>query len=219
MKLVEKALWMTGCLLMLVYAIARADSMIHSRAALATAAAMTVAMNEPAAAQSPTQSSSAQQSPASDQPEYRLWSQARIKAYQASVARDVGPLVGTLQIPALKLLVPVYGDTSELHLNRGVGLIEGMAQPGERGNLGIAGHRDGFFRVLRDIRKGERIEVRTPTGHYLYEVSDVSIVDESDATLLAPTSEPSLTLVTCYPFYFVGPAPRRFVVRGVLVTA
>jgi sortase A len=197
MKVVERALWTAGCLLVLVYVVARADSALGSQAALATAAAMV----EP-----------------QYQPQYRFWSQERIEAYRASAAQETGPLIGTLQIRSLDLFVPLYGDTGELHLDRGVGLIEGMALPGQPGNLGIAGHRDGFFRVLRDIRKGERVEVRTPASHYVYEVSDVSIVDASDATLLAPTREPSLTLVTCYPFYFVGPAPRRFVVRGALIS-
>ena len=190
MRVLEKALWTAGCLLLLVYVVARADSAIGSRVALATIS----------------------------ESQYQFWSQGRIDAYRASASLEAGPFLGTLQISSLELLVPLFGDTNELHLNRGVGLIEGMALPGEPGNLGIAGHRDGFFRVLRDIRHGERIEVRTQASRYVYEVSGVSIVDAADATLLAPTREPSLTLVTCYPFYFVGPAPRRFVVRGVLVS-
>jgi sortase A len=194
MKAAEQALWTVGCLLVLVYLVVRADSAIGRDSALESATAMF-------------------------EPQYRLWSHERIEAYRASAALETGPLVGTLQIPSLDLLVPLYGDTGVLHLNRGVGLIEGMALPGQPGNLGIAGHRDGFFRVLRDIRKGERVEVRTPASRYIYEVSAVSIVDEADASLLAPTREPSLTLVTCYPFYFVGPAPRRFVVRGVLISS
>ncbi len=196
---VEKALWTVGGLLLLAYVVARADSAIGSRVALASAAAM----SEPQPQY---------------QPQYRFWSQGRIDAYRASAVLEAGPLVGTLQIRALDLLVPLYSGTDELHLNRGVGLIEGMAMPGEGGNLGIAGHRDGFFRVLRDIRKGERIEVRTPASRYVYEVSGVSIVEATDSAPLAPTREPSLTLVTCYPFYFLGPAPRRFVVRGLLVS-
>ncbi len=194
----EKALWAIGGLLILVHIVARADSAVGSRLALASAAETIDPQY---------------------QPSYRFWSHERIEAYRASVRQDTGPLVGTLQIPALDLLVPLYSNTDELHLNRGVGVIEGMSMPGEGGNLGIAGHRDGFFRVLRDIRKGERVEVRTAARRYVYEISAVSIVDASDATLLAPTREPSLTLVTCYPFYYVGPAPRRFVVRGVLISS
>jgi sortase A len=191
LPVVEKALWTVGCLLLLIYVMGRADSAIGTQVALAEAA---------------------------DQPRYRFWSQGRIDAYRASASLEAGPVIGTLRIPALDLLVPLYATTDEVHLNRGVGLIEGMALPGQPGNLGIAGHRDGFFRVLRDIRKGERVEVRTAERRYAYEVSGVSIVDKEDSTPLAPTREPSLTLVTCYPFYFVGPAPRRFVVRGVLTS-
>jgi sortase A len=183
---IERALWTAGCLLLLVYAIIRADSAIGSSAAVN---------------------------------QYRSWSNERIAAYRASEGLEAGPLVGTLQIPALQLLVPLYADTDELHLNRGVGLIAGMALPGRPGNVGIAGHRDGFFRVLRDIRKGQRVELSTPGSRYVYEISSMSIVDAADATLLAPTRQRSLTLVTCYPFYFVGPAPRRFVVRGVLISS
>jgi sortase A len=203
MKGVEKALWVVGCVLLLAYVVARADSILGSRAALANILASIPAAGEPQF---------------QHQPQYRFWSRGRIAAYRASAQLEAGPLVGTLQIPALDLLVPVYGDTTELHLNRGVGLIEGTALPGRTGNLGIAGHRDGFFRVLRDIRKGQRIEVRTAVARYVYEVSGTSIVDPDDATVLAATRTPSLTLVTCYPFYFVGPAPRRFIVHAVLVS-
>jgi sortase A len=202
LPLVEKALWTLGSLLLLIYVVGRVDSAVGTEVALAKAAAMSE-LQEPSSRQPPR---------------YRFWSQARIDAYEASTSLETGPVVGTLQIPALDLLVPLYATTGDVHLNRGVGLIAGMSLPGEPGNLGIAGHRDGFFRVLRDIRKGERVEVRTPERRYAYEVSGVSIVDKEDATLLAPTREPSLTLVTCYPFYFVGPAPRRFVVRGVLTS-
>jgi sortase A len=193
-KALEKALWTAGCLLLLVYVVARADSAVGRESALDSATEMF-------------------------EPQYRFWSHERIEAYRASASLEAGPIVGTLQISSLDLLVPLYGDTGVLHLNRGVGLIEGMARPGHPGNVGIAGHRDGFFRVLRDIRKGQRVEVRTPASLYIYEVSEISIVDAADASLLAPTREPSLTLVTCYPFYFVGPAPRRFVVRGVLISS
>jgi LPXTG-site transpeptidase (sortase) family protein len=201
LPVVEKALWTVGCLLLLIYVVGRADSAVGTQVALAEAAAMSELADH-----------------VSDQPRYRFWSQGRIDAYRASAVLEAGPVIGTLRIPALDLLVPLYATTAEVHLNRGVGLIEGMALPGQPGNLGIAGHRDGFFRVLRDIRKGERVEVRTPEHRYAYEVSGVSIVDKEDSTPLAPTRESSLTLVTCYPFYFVGPAPRRFVVRGVLTS-
>jgi len=148
---------------------------------------------------------------------FNEWSEARLKAYEASLARPVGPVLAVLRVPSVDLEVPLYGDTSSLHLNRGVGLIEHMAAPEEGGNLGIAGHRDGFFRVLARVRAGDNIEVHTHAWRYDYRVDFISIARASDARLLAPTAEPVVTLVTCYPFYFVGHAPQRFVVRGVLV--
>jgi len=125
-------------------------------------------------------------------------------------------LSGVLEIPSLGLSTPLYSDSSEINLNRGAGLIAGMAGPGEGGNLGVAAHRDGIFRALENIQVGAVIEVRTASIHYVYRVASIAIVDRTDAALLRRTGEPSITLVTCYPFRFVGPAPRRFVVRGLL---
>ena len=98
---------------------------------------------------------------ASTQPDQSLWSQERIDGFQASLAAVSEPPVAILRVPDLKLEVPVYAGASELHLNRGAGLIEGMGLPDKGGNVGIAGHRDGFFRVLKDIQPGQRIEIET----------------------------------------------------------
>jgi sortase A len=133
-----------------------------------------------------------------------------------SVTSTATNLQGLLEIPSLGLRTPLYSDTSELNLNRGAGLIPGMASPGEGGNLGVAAHRDGMFRPLENIQVGAAIEVRTADFHYIYHVTSIAVVDRTDAALLRHTDEPAITLVTCYPFRFVGPAPRRFVVRGLL---
>jgi sortase A len=102
-------------------------------------------------------------------------------------------------------------------MDRGIARIEGTAMPGQdRGNVGIAGHRDGYFRVLKDIRFGDEISVTTPVGTQTYVVQQLMIVDPSAVEVLNYTPEPSITLVTCYPFYFVGHAPERFIVRAVL---
>ena len=101
-------------------------------------------------------------------------------------------------------------------MNRGAGWIEGTAELGTTGNIGLAGHRDGFFRGLKDIKSGDVIELETLDGSLTYRVSEITIVDPEDVYVLAPTPEPSVTLVTCYPFYFVGNAPKRYIVRGVL---
>jgi len=147
-------------------------------------------------------------------PDQSSWSQERSREFAAARQSVTSPPIALLRIPSLQLAVPLYGTATELHLNRGVGLIEHMAQPGEGGNLGIAGHRDGFFRALKDIAHGDLIEVQTHRRTYRYRVVATRIVAATDTTPLAITSEPTVTLVTCYPFYYLGRAPQRFIVRG-----
>jgi sortase A len=104
-------------------------------------------------------------------------------------------------------------------LNRAVGRIEGTALPGEVGNLGIAGHRDGWFRALRKLIPGDEIFLRTLDGRYRYRVEEIEIVEPSETAVLAPTDAARLTLVTCYPFYWAGSAPQRYIVKAQLVDA
>ena len=125
-----------------------------------------------------------------------------------------GDVLGRLDIPRLGLSVAVLQGTSSRMLRRGTGHIEGTPLPGEAGNSGIAGHRDTFFRGLRDIHKNDEIQFQTSTELLRFAVDWVKVVAPDDLSVLAPSTESSLTLVTCYPFYFVGPAPRRFVVRA-----
>jgi sortase A len=91
-----------------------------------------------------------------------------------------------------------------------------MAAPGEKGNIGIAGHRDGFFRNLKEISRGDQIELETTSSSATYVVNRVLITGPDDTSVLQPSGEQILTLVTCYPFHFIGPAPRRFVVQATL---
>jgi len=189
----EIACWVAGATMMAVYGITRADAELGRRLELARF----------------------EQSIAPDQ---TAWSQSRVRAYRESLEEKAGPLLGSVTVPSVQLEVPLFGDTSELHLNRGAGVIEGTAAPVGRGNLGIAGHRDGFFRVLKGVKAGDLIKVRTADRLYTYQVSQIEIVESSDARLLAQTADAVVTLVTCYPFYFVGHAPQRFVVRGVLLS-
>jgi sortase A len=151
---------------------------------------------------------------ASTLPDQSLWSQERIDGFQASLAAVSEPPVAILRVPDLGLEVPVYAGASELHLNRGAGLIEGMGLPDKGGNVGIAGHRDGFFRVLKDIQPGQRIEIETRARTHRYRVVSTEVVNPSDLHVLADTLDPTVTLVTCFPFYFLGSAPQRFIVRG-----
>ncbi len=128
-----------------------------------------------------------------------------------------GALIGRLEIPSLDLSVMVIEGTGSKALSEGVGHIEGTPLPGQPGNLGIAGHRDSFFRGLKDISAENIITLTTFSGRYRYKVEETKIVRPSDTSVLDHTRTPSLTLVTCYPFYYVGSAPRRFVVRATLV--
>lgn len=152
------------------------------------------------------------------EPDYSLWSSKRINDYHVSnTQRDDAPLA-ILSIDKLDLKVPVYNGTDEINLNRGAGRIKGTAKVGTQGNLGIAAHRDGFFRALKDIEIGDSIDMLTHEGKSEFVVSSITIVDPSDISVLAPTDDPSITLVTCYPFYFVGHAPKRYIVKGELIS-
>lgn len=145
---------------------------------------------------------------------FELWSIKRIAAYQDSLTKKTEMPLAILRIPKISLEAPVFNDTDDLTLNRGVGRILGTAQIGQPGNLGIAGHRDGFFRGLKDIELGDTIELQLPGGTDRYAVSQIQVVAPEDTYVLRQQSEPTLTLVTCYPFYYVGSAPKRYVVTA-----
>ncbi|HEY6930405.1 MAG TPA: class D sortase [Thermoanaerobaculia bacterium] len=144
-----------------------------------------------------------------------LWAPKRIREYEESLRQKSSDPVAVLRISKLGIEVPVFPGTDDFALNRGVGWIEGTARPGDEGNSGIAGHRDGFFRPLKDIVKGDSIELLTLAGSRIYQVEEIQIVDPNDVQVLDPTPQAALTLVSCYPFYFAGSAPKRFIVRAV----
>jgi sortase A len=134
---------------------------------------------------------------------------------QPERAIKTGDVLGRIDIPRLGISVAVLQGTSSRMLRRGVGHIEGTALPGEAGNSGIAGHRDTFFRELRGVRANDEIQLQTATGMFRYQVDWAKVVAPDDTSVLQPANdETALTLVTCYPFYFVGPAPERFVVHA-----
>lgn len=152
------------------------------------------------------------------EPDYALWSSKRISDYHQGNSQRDDPPLAVMSIDKLDLKVPVYNGTDEINLNRGAGRIKGTAWIDSPGNLGIAGHRDGFFRALKDIEIGDSIDVLTYQGNSEFVVSSITIVDPTDVSVLAPTDASTITLVTCYPFYFVGHAPKRYIVKGELVT-
>jgi sortase A len=149
-------------------------------------------------------------------PDLSLWSVKRIKAYQASLLANVPTPLGVLDIPSLRLQVPILEGTDDLTLDRAVGHIPGTALLSDGGNVGIAGHRDGFFRALKDIHVGDVIDLHSQQSNTRYLVDEIEIVSPDDVSVLKPRGKSSLTLVTCYPFYFVGSAPLRYIVHASL---
>jgi len=129
-----------------------------------------------------------------------------------------GALLGRLEIPRLHVQSVVREGVGDLTLSLAVGHIPGTALPGQNGNIAVAGHRDTFFRALRSIGKNDLIRFRTPENTYLYKVESTQIVEPQDVQVLQPGPYPELTLVTCYPFYYVGSAPNRFIVKAREVT-
>lgn len=146
--------------------------------------------------------------------DYSLWSPTRIKAYKASLAHHPDAPLAVLRIPKLRIVAPVLNGIDDLTLNSGVGRIPGTAFPGQAGNVGIAGHRDSFFRALKDIAKGDTIELVTTHKTDVYVVDKVYITKPEDVNILRSGRFSALTLVTCYPFYYVGSAPQRYIVQA-----
>ena len=199
----ERLLLVLGLLMLAIYLAARIHSVVLSRAAVDTFKSQEL--------------SSAKHEPRLEllaaKPDFSLWAPKRIKEYEESLTAQFSPAVAILRIPKIHVEVPVLEGTDELSLNRGVGLIKGTDRPGGVGNIGIAGHRDGFFRGLKDIAMGDTIEIVTSDKTATYTIDRVVIVSTDDTSVLASRPH-SLTLVTCYPFYFVGSAPKRYIVQA-----
>jgi sortase A len=149
-------------------------------------------------------------------PDQSLWSPVRVSAWRKAMSEPAQAPLAVLRIPKIRLEVPVLPGTDDVTLDRALGHIEDTASPGTDGNSGIAGHRDGFFRGLKDIAPGDVIELETLQGKEVYRVERTWVVEPEDVSVLDPTSTRTVTLVTCYPFYYVGSAPQRFIVRAVL---
>jgi LPXTG-site transpeptidase (sortase) family protein len=128
-----------------------------------------------------------------------------------------GSWVAKLDAPSVRLSATVLEGTDEDTLDRGAGHIEDTPFPGQPGNIGIAGHRDTTFRAVRHLRIGDPLELTTRDGVYRYLIAKTFVVDPKDVWVLDPGDEPMLTLVTCYPFTYIGNAPRRYIVQAVLV--
>lgn len=147
-----------------------------------------------------------------------LWSPQRIKEYEQA-AGTAGLPIGVLRIPSVNLNVPIYEGTGDDILKRGAGHIAGTAPLNGAGNSGVAAHRDGFFRPLKDVGVGDFIVIQTIHGSEYYRISKTWIVTPDDVSVLSQTDSQAITLVTCYPFYFIGSAPKRFIVRAERIAA
>ena len=139
---------------------------------------------------------------------------ARAAQAYKPVAVRTGGLVGMLDVPRLNLTTPVIEGDDNSTLKRAVGHLPDTPFPWEDGNSALAGHRDGLFRPLKDIKVGDEIRFRTSRDEYRYRVTDTLIVQPDEVSVLEKRPRPSLTLITCYPFYYVGNAPKRFIIHA-----
>jgi len=209
LKWLEWGLYLGGAGLLLVFFQIRADvdrQRVEGLQAFKTAAAIAVALENPVSGEAKIAEVVS--------PNQELWAEKRIAEYEESLKVEAEPPLAVLSINKLDIQVPVYNGADDFNLNRGVGRIKGTAAIDADGNLGIAGHRDGFFRGLKDIVIGDNVFLQTARSETRYEVSSIEIVDPDDVSVLNPTPETTITLVTCYPFYYVGNAPKRFIVKA-----
>ena len=195
--LAERIAWTFGAVCLIAWGALYVDGAVGSRRELERFALLqAAALQEPQA------------------PDLSLWGSERISAWRPALTEPAPPPLAVLRVPKIRLEVPILPGTDDFTLNRAVGHIDGTALPGTEGNSGIAGHRDGFFRGLKDIAAGDVMELETLRGKETYRVERIWVVAPEDVSVLDATPTRSLTLVTCYPFYHVGPAPQRFIVRA-----
>ncbi len=220
----ERLLFVAGLGLLVVYGAARIESFLSSRNAMKRFEALRSSAAFASANRNSGEGGSVEETGfsklvkdiGSSEVDFSQWDEHRIQAFNESRANQFNAPLGVLRIAKIHLEVPLLDGTDDLTLNHAVGRIAGTAKPGERGNIGIAGHRDGFFRGLKDVRTGDEVELETQSGTETYIVGETTIVSPSDTDVLRPRSVPSLTLVTCYPFYFIGSAPQRYIITAFL---
>jgi sortase A len=209
-KHLQRLLLLAGILLLAFHGAAKLHEVILSRSAMKSFETTREAkLNERSKETHAVQ-------PVASAPDFVSWSEQRIKHYEESLGEHLAAPLAVLRIARIHVEAPVLEGTDDLTLNRGLGHIAGTALFGKIGNVGIAGHRDGFFRGLEDIKVGDRIEVEEPGKVETYVVDRLQIVDPRNVTVLRSSDRPELTLVTCYPFYYIGRAPQRFIVHAAL---
>ena len=211
----SRLLIVAGAALLVFYAVATIHRLVMSRMALSQFSEV----QPPPKTHLPPQSSTPTKPAVAPQikkkhVDFSLWSSQRIAAFKKVFAKQTAPPEAVLEIPRIGLEAPVFEGTDDLTLNRGVGWISGTAHLGQSGNVGIAGHRDGFFRGLKDVVVGDSIQLKTTEGTKTYRVDQIRVVKPNNIQVLENRAVPTLTLVTCYPFYYVGSAPLRYIVRA-----
>jgi sortase A len=202
----ERTAWALGAVCLATWGALYIDGVTGARHELERFAVLQAAVSQPAV-----------------KPDLSLWGSERISAWRRASSGPAPAPIAVLRIPKIRLEVAVLPGTDDFTLNRAVGHIDDTALPGTDGNSGIAGHRDGFFRGLKDIGPDDVIELDTLRGKEgnkevykeVYRVERIWVVDPEDVSVLDPTPTRALTLVSCYPFYHVGPAPQRYIVRAV----
>ena len=238
LRLLERCLLVAGLACLMVYGAARVNARATQDRATRDLAAQAQVVAEtreasgalaiPAPAAGPTCPSDVQRSVARIEgsawrdgilsvpaPNMTTWDPGRRECHERAIAKvDPDSALARLDIPSIKLSVIVLPGVDALCLNGGVGHIPGTPPPGEPGNVGIAGHRDGFFRGLEKIAAGDVIRLTTPRGSFEYRVQWTRIVEPRDVEVLADAGDDAMTLVTCYPFRILGSAPKRFIVRA-----
>ena len=197
LRKIEAALWLVGLLCISVYGFAKIQS---ARAQSAAVSDLESQWREEARAA----------------PDQSLWSEQQIANHEQIGVEgdDLSPLA-LLSISSVGIRVAVFEGTSDRVLNLGAGRVPGTGKFGAVGNVALAGHRDSYFRGLKDIAIGDDIKLRHGDGVVNYSLTELFVVDPDAVHVLEPTQDATLTLITCYPFYFVGHAPQRFIVRAV----
>lgn len=216
----ETSCWGVGLVLIALHCSARAYGELERREAISAFSGAHGQVNAEAGVSFEQAPVTAVIVPAQSAPDQTRWSASRIREYAQSAAQigeSAALAAAVLRIPRVALEVPVYSDSSERNLNRGAALIAGTGAPDSDGNIAIAAHRDGYFRALRSVAVGDIVELETPQRRRQYRITELSIVDPKNVSPLQDTEMAALTLVTCYPFYFVGSAPQRFIVRAVAI--
>ncbi len=210
---IEWGFYVLGLVLILSFFYARAQSAIGSELALEALNTQTVSEVSKDEVAKPSASNSIEHStlPLG----HTTWSQARVNDYKSIISTSNKKAVAQLIIEDIDLTAPIFESTDDEALNIGIGRVEGSGTINGEGNLALAGHRDSFFRELGKLSKGSIIELKTIKGDVnYYRITNTFITNPKDVTVLADSEQSELTLITCYPFYFIGSAPQRYIVKA-----